>query len=436
MLTLNDGAAEISWISESTFRFTRCWSAACLSRADGDASVNLKFRESPAELVWETDYLRLRLKRLDLSLSAEHVSDGTRYLTQSGVVRAKPSGLEARMQLKPDERIHGLNTGKLNVRGEKVDTASPLAISSGGYGLYFGMPGMYTFDLTGGLLVRNIQARQWEQFFYYGPAPKEILEEHQAITGPIRAPVMADLRRKPEYGRDVAGMEQVAAASMSGVLVPLIAGELAWKSFAPSPTWDLYLYTYLCEARDRGLPVIRPLAMQFASDKEGATLTDEFMLGDEVLVGLGPRAYLPQGVWTDLASGAVHRGRQWIEAPHAPRKFARNGTILPLMANGVLELHYFPRLGAEFFLSEPGGEEISQIHAGPAGDVLRLEIESKANRRYEWVVHHVSDLRDLSAIGVERAEARYDEARRELRIPVAARAGGGIILNVSLKEPL
>ena len=436
LLTLSDGAAEVSWISDSTFRYTRCWRATCLSRSDGDASLDVKFREAPAELVWETKYIRLRLTRADLSLSVEDVEDSKRLFAQSPVTRAAPSGLQVRAELKEKERVYGLNAGKLNVRGLKVETAAPLALSSEGYGLYFGMPGLYWFDLTDGAAIRNIQAQWWEQYFYYGPLPKEILEEHRSVVGPIRSPSMADLRGKPNFARPVASLAEVAAASMSGILIPAIDGKLAWTSLAPPPAWDWYLYTYLCEARDRGLPVIRPLAMQFPADTEAALLTEEFMLGDEVLIALESRTYLPQGIWTDLGTGTMHRGRQWIDTPAGPRKFARNGTILPLMADGVMELHYFPRLGAEFFLSEPGGEQISQIHAGPAGEVLRLEIEPKADRKYEWVVHHVSNARAVTAIGMESPEPRYDAAWRELRIPVAARAGQGIIVKVSLMDPL
>lgn len=437
LLTLSDGAAEVSWLSDSSFRFTRCWQSACLSRQDADASVELKFREAAGELIWETPYVRLRMKRVDVSVTVENAAEGRAFLSQGPVKRASPAGLEVAITPAAAERLYGLNAGKMDVRGEVAETAAPFLMSAAGYGLHFGMPGMYRFDLTAGIAVRNIQARQWEQFFYYGPTPKEILEEHHAVRGAIRNPKLGDLRGKPDYGRNVRGFGELAAASMSGVLVPLVADELAWKSFAPGREWDWYLYTYLCEARDRGLPVIRPLAMQYPEDAEGALLTDEFLLGDEVLVAAGQRTYLPRGVWTDLRTGERHRGRQWVETPAPPRLFARNGTILPMLAGEVTELHYFPKLGAEFFLSEPpAGDFISQMHAGPAGDILRLEIEAKAERRYEWVVHHVPDASAVTAVGGDPPPWRYDPVKRELRVPAAAAEGANVILNVTLAGPL
>src|SRR5437016_1799982 len=67
--------------------------------------------------------------------------------------------------------------------------------------------------------------------------------------------------------------------------------------------------------------------------------------------------------------------------------FARNGSIVPLDSAAGMALHYFPKLGAEFFLIDSEGW--TQVHAAPAGDVMRLQIESKKAREYEWVVHHV-----------------------------------------------
>src|SRR5206468_159871 len=53
-----------------------------------------------------------------------------------------------------------------------------------------------------------------------------------------------------------------------------------------------------------------------------------------------------------------------------------------------VELHYMPNLGGEFFQWELQSNAYSQYHAAPANDYLRVEIESKAARTYEWVLHH------------------------------------------------
>jgi hypothetical protein len=446
LITLSDGAAEISWISESSFRFTRCWTPVCLSREPAKEAIEVAITSPGGSLVWETRYVRLRMDRATLALRAELVSDKSLLFEEGAPAHTKPAGLEAAVRLEPAERIYGFAAyglgaeGKLDVRGERVSTAIPLFLSSRGFGMYFGMPGMYDIDAASGgqnrLRIHNAQAKQWEQFVYYGPTPKEILEEHHTTTGAFAAPKLDDLRLgKPPYARDIPSIRDLAPAAMSGILVPAIKQVLAWSEYISGPQWEPYLYTYLCEARDRGIPVVRPLAMQFPNDQQAASVSSSLMIGDEVLIATTAQTYLPPGVWTDLETGQVHRGRQVIQTPDAPRRLARNGTILPLQTANGLELHYFPRLGAEFFLSETG-DEISQIHAGPAGDQLRLEIESLRARTYEWVVHNVSAPRSASAVGGGPPEYRYDPQRKLLRIPVKAAEHSDTIVNVVLEEPL
>jgi len=38
--------------------------------------------------------------------------------------------------------------------------------------------------------------------------------------------------------------------------------------------------------------------------------------------------------------------------------------------------------------------ENSQFHAAPAGDFVRVEIESQKRRTYEWVMHHTKAPRE------------------------------------------
>ena len=62
------------------------------------------------------------------------------------------------------------------------------------------------------------------------------------------------------------------------------------------------------------------------------------------------------GIWTDMRTGAIHKGKQVIPVAQAPGMpiYAKNGTIVPLLQpDGTVQLNYLPRLGAEFFISEP-----------------------------------------------------------------------------------
>jgi hypothetical protein len=182
---------------------------------------------------------------------------------------------------------------------------------------------------------------------------------------------------------------------------------------------------------------------------------DEFLAGDELLVAPVLRSAaevevcFPKGVWTDLNTERTYKGRQQLAVRAAPGvlpMFAKNGTIVPLVSgggDGPLELHYFPNLGAEFFLAEESDPEVSQFHAAPAGDLVRLEIESKVARVYEWVLHHNSGCRRVESGGKDYEKVadrtqlvpgswHFDAVRKSLRIRVRATAGGDEIVHVIL----
>jgi dsDNA-binding SOS-regulon protein len=106
--------------------------------------------------------------------------------------------------------------------------------------------------------------------------------------------------------------------------------------------------------------------------------------------------------------------------------------MIPMAASEKMELHYFPSSCGEFFLWEGDGN--SQFHAAPAGEELRLEIESKVARSYEWVVHRagaVARVYEESGVYVQEAEREklrdgswwLDERRGDLHIVVRAKAG-------------
>ncbi|MFC8796617.1 TIM-barrel domain-containing protein [Promicromonospora sp. NPDC057138] len=99
-----------------------------------------------------------------------------------------------------------------------------------------------------------------------------------------------------------------------------------------------YTRAVMRSAHDDGQPVMRGLFHDFPGDPQAWDVGDQFMHGPDVLVapvtepGATSRpVYLPAGAsWTDLHTGAVHAGGQWIEAA-APRHlvpvFTRDGAL-------------------------------------------------------------------------------------------------------------
>lgn len=70
---------------------------------------------------------------------------------------------------------------------------------------------------------------------------------------------------------------------------------------------------------DTGLPIIRPLWMLEANDQACHSVTDQFSIGDEIIVApvlnSGAREreiYLPAGVWKDGIDNSLRKGNRWM----------------------------------------------------------------------------------------------------------------------------
>jgi alpha-glucosidase len=100
-----------------------------------------------------------------------------------------------------------------------------------------------------------------------------------------------------------------------------------------------YLYTCIEEAHRTGLPLFRPLLLNFQTDPAVANLDDQFMVGDALMAApilhageRGREVYLPEGIWYDFWTGTrlESAGFRRFDAPldHLPL-FVRGGNIIP-----------------------------------------------------------------------------------------------------------
>lgn len=494
-LKLDDGTAEMEWLSATSFRFARSWTGpvASLPKITHDA-ISPDFDEAGSTITMRSRLLTVMLDRGDLSLQVRSRQNAA-VATATTVHGA--SGAELRIALRPEERTFGLlggTTGKLNLRGEKLTRDRGFFFSSAGYGVFLRWPSRCVFDLTSGT-VSAPGASSIDYLFYFGPTAKEVMEQHSDLDplAEVRGDALDVLTRATlpkestvlpagaiQTWSDLTGLIRTLNQwSLSAVIYPAL--DLARFDAAPADVkqraedlssmlpilyrssgeggvdtatrkmWTPYLVTYLREAYDRGFPLIRPLPMEFSRDADSDRQNDVFMLGDEVLLAPveGPgdkrRLELPRGIWTDFRTNAEYKGNQSIEVDAPPGRvpmFVRNGWIVPLAARDRMELHYFPSLGGEFFLWEPDVAENSQFHASPAGDYVRVEIESKKRRTYEWVLHHTgapkqvaedsgSYQRAMDRASLQAGSWWHDDAGNNLHIVLRTEPGTDRIVNIS-----
>ncbi len=466
-----DGSAEIEFISPSTFRFARRFANA--------GAVTSPFREQMVSVIradlgetlrFQTEHLIVDIAKSDLKLRVQHRKTSEILLEDSAPVRKTAEGVVAEHASRKDEDYWGLGprtASAYGARGLLIETEHPFLVSTRGYALYHAGGGKWKFDLKDRLQATALGANQIEYLFYYGPSPKEMFEEHLKFVGPIVyheddvKPLEAS--EVPRYAKklDFTACELIPAmahAAMSAMLATA-AKEYDFSpllySAKPGPLRAAlypYLVTYMQEAHDRGYPIIRPLPFQFPSDIEGAKRTDEFQVGDELLVaplcaGATKRSvYLPRGIWTDLQTGIAYTGRKTIdiEAPAGTLPvFAKNGALLPLAEDGLMRVHYFPKLGGEFFIWEPDLEIISQLHTSPALDLYRIEIESQKMRTYEWVLHEMTrpgDVYEVEGAKFREVKAKeqlaagcwfFDAGAKTVSIRIDAKAGKDHIVNLT-----
>jgi alpha-glucosidase (family GH31 glycosyl hydrolase) len=463
---LNHGSAELAFNGGSTFRFRRAMEGPLgMVQVTDQPPAALKVDEIPGAVRVRSEFLEVTIQKNGLLVRVRNL-DGSPLMADLSEPRQEGDSVVWEREMPAGARYYGLGPrvdNSFDLRGKKVETDVPFLLSTTGYAEYLPGAGPFSFDLKAADRYR-ITAPRVDYFFYYGPRPKEIFKEHHSVNASTTL-WQVPIDRPPTWTTLRDGLLRMVQASISGMLYPsfdlsayagadpaLLQRARQIGSLVPKVTpgaveisnfrkqLNTFYSPYPPEVEYNGYPIWHPLPFQFPDDPECAKHTDEFLLGDEMLIapiydGTNKRSvYLPQGVWTNLETNQAVTGRKRIDVQtSALPVFARNGTIVPLDSAAGLALHYFPQLGAEFFILEDDISEYTAVHAAPSLDAMRLEIESKKDRDYQWVVHHIEKPVSVGFDGQKypAAEASnkmsdrsyfYDAAQKNLHVRVHAKA--------------
>ena len=463
---LDHGAAEMVWTSASAFRFRRSLQdPLAVVQMGSHEPVTLKVDETPGAVRISSGILEVTVQKHGLLLRVRN-GDGQPVMADLSEPRQEGDGLTWDREMPAGARFYGLGPRVdpvFDLRGRKAETDHPFLVSSMGYGEFHPGGGTFHFDFTAADRYR-ITAPRVDYSIYYGPKPKEIFKEHRAAN-PSNVTWQVPAERPVSWTTLRDSLLRMVQAAMSGMIYPsfdlstyagadaallqrarqlgslpakVTPGTVPLSNFRKQ--LDTFYGPYVPEVEYNGYPIWHPLPFQFFDDPECAKHADEFLLGDEMLIapiydGTGQRTlYLPQGQWTNLETNERIPGRKTVQVKtSALPVFARNGTIVPLDSNGAVALHYFPQLGAEFFILEDDISEYTAVHAAPSLDSMRLEIESKKDRDYQWVVHHIEKpasvgFEEKKYPAVESAAQMadrtwfYDAAQKNLQVRVHVKA--------------
>ena len=106
-----------------------------------------------------------------------------------------------------------------------------------------------------------------------------------------------------------------------------------------------YLYHTACQSHLFGIPMLRPLLMEYPHDPVAKIQNLSYMLGDSLLIAPGfdreeYDLYLPEGQWMNIESKEVYEGRSFVPVENKPFAdggtsllvFQKEGTSIPLLA--------------------------------------------------------------------------------------------------------
>jgi alpha-glucosidase (family GH31 glycosyl hydrolase) len=101
-----------------------------------------------------------------------------------------------------------------------------------------------------------------------------------------------------------------------------------------------YIYTLAHQVYAEGVPMMRPLVLEYPDDPRVYAIDDQYLFGDALMIApvtqegaSGRSIYLPAGTWIDYWTGARHDGGRTIVYPAAVDVLpilVRAGSILPM----------------------------------------------------------------------------------------------------------
>ena len=138
-----------------------------------------------------------------------------------------------------------------------------------------------------------------------------------------------------------------------------------------------YLYAQAVKTHKTGVPMMRPMAVEFMEDAACKYLDTQYMLGDSLLVAPvmsedgAVEFYLPEGLWTDIISSDTYRGGRYY-------KELRSYTGMPILAreNSIIGFGRFEQSSSYDYVN---GTEFVIYGMHDAGAAISTSAASAAN---------------------------------------------------------
>ncbi|MDE6320442.1 MAG: alpha-xylosidase, partial [Lachnospiraceae bacterium] len=153
-----------------------------------------------------------------------------------------------------------------------------------------------------------------------------------------------------------------------------------------------YFYRQAVYSHETGIPMMRPMVLEFPTEPGMKDLDMQYMLGDSLLVapifredGIGEYC-LPEGRWTHLLSGEEREGGRWYRETYdyfSLPVFVRENTLLAMGGNETLpDYDYTQGVELHLYALSDGADAVCEITDLTGQIVMR----AKVSRRGEVIV--------------------------------------------------
>lgn len=220
-----------------------------------------------------------------------------------------------------------------------------------------------------------------------------------------------------------------------------------------------YIYTGMEAASRTGIPLMRPMFLEFPADKRFETTDTEFMFGPDLLVAakvdekFAPyEVNLPAGIWYDFWSGHDASTTKILNPPlDVLPVFVRGGAIIPEqpvvqntgeVPQGPLQISVYPGPNCHGSLYQDDGNSLAyqrgeflqmEFTCGAQPDSLGFKFSTAHGNYKPWwnsmklvFLGFDRSPRELSINGQKTTDFRFDSERGNVSVEIPAKSEGEI----------
>ena len=179
-----------------------------------------------------------------------------------------------------------------------------------------------------------------------------------------------------------------------------------------------YIYNAAATAHESGIPIIRSMPIAFPGEQTLASVRDQYMFGDDLLVAPivnehNSRAIMfPSGQWTNLWNGKTVSGPANLETSVPLDEIAvylRPGAVVPVQLNKELQFgKSMTSNRVNALVATPANQDGTVSRLNAQGQVAKVTVQSKAHG-VGWTLENLSEVGYLLIYGtIVAATVRVD----------------------------